>query len=241
MDMDGLISSGRSSLGSLVSAGRAGRRPNRLGSFSPARVAGLECDAWVAYYQRRWLKFLASAVGMVRAGFGMSWPRTVLAAWYVLRANQLWAPAPVNDPERARRCMQRFYALVRATYGEPRDPAVSARLEVEWWRIHRSGQPAAPAARDELVDALVRLYAFVFGAPESDVRPAAVHRSRAMEVSDQWVAQGRHPDSPLLVLERAALVRSYEALLVAVHRGTWGQSGAARSDGTDRSDVGPPR
>jgi hypothetical protein len=224
-----------------VNAGRAGRRPNQLPSFSPARVAGLECDAWVAYYQRRWLKFLASAVGMVRAGFGMSWPRTVLAAWYVLRANQLWAPAPVNDPERARRCMQRFYALVRATYGEPQDPAESARLEVEWWRAHRSGQPAAPAVRDELVDALVRLYAFVFGVAESDVRPAAVHRSQAMEVSDQWVAQGRRPGSPLLVLERAALVRSYEALLVAVHRGTWGQSGAARSDGTDHSDVGPPR
>lgn len=242
MDIDGLkISSGRSPLGSLVSAGRGGRRPNRLRSFSPDRVAGLECDAWVAYYQRRWLKFLTAAVGMVRAGFGMSWPRTTLAAWYVLRANQLWAPAPVNDPERARRCMQRFYALLRATYGEPQDPAESARLEVEWWRAHRSGQPTAPAARDELVDALVRLYAFVFGVAESDVRPAAVHRSQAMEVSDQWVAQGRRPGSPLLVLERAALVRSYEALLVAVHRGTGGQSAAARSDGTDRSDVGPPR
>jgi hypothetical protein len=242
MDIDGLkISSGRSPLGSLVSAGRGGRRPNRLRSFSPDRVAGLECDAWVAYYQRRWLKFLTAAVGMVRAGFGMSWPRTTLAAWYVLRANQLWAPAPVNDPERARRCMQRFYALLRATYGEPQDPAESARLEVEWWRAHRSGQPAGPAARDELVDALVRLYAFVFGVAESDVRPAAVHRSQAMEVSDQWVAQGRRPGSPLLVLERAALVRSYEALLVAVHRGTGGQSAAARSDGTDRSDVGPPR
>jgi len=240
MDIDGLISRGRR-LGSLVSAGRAGRRPNRLWSFSPARVAGLECDAWVAYYQRRWLRFLVAAVGMVRAGFGMSWPRTVLAAWYVLRANQLWAPAPVNDPERARRCMQRFYELVRATYGEPRDPAVSARLEVEWWRVHRSGQLTAPTARDELVDALVRLYAFVLGVAESDVRPAAVHRSRAMEVSDQWVTQGRRVDSPLLVLERAALVRSYEALLAAVHRGPRGRSGAARSDGTDRSDVGPPR
>jgi hypothetical protein len=203
-------------------------------------VAGLECDAWVAYYQRRWLKFLAAAAGMVRAGFGMSWPRTVLAAWYVLRANQLWAPAPVNDPERARRCMQRFYALVEATYGEPRDPAESARLEVEWWRVHRSGQPAAPAARDELVDALARLYAFVFGVAESDVRPAAVNRCRAMEVSDQWVAQGRRADSPLLLLQRAALVRSYEALLVAVQCGTGTQPGG-RSDGTDRSDIGPPR
>jgi hypothetical protein len=70
--------------------------------------------------------------------------------------------------------------------------------------------------------------------PEADVRPAAVHRSRAMEVSDQWVAQGRRPDSPLLALERAALVRSYEALLAAAHRGTWGQLEGGR--GHDAAD-----
>src|SRR5712691_9787846 len=34
----------------------------------------------------------------------------------------------------------------------------------------------ARGARDELVDALVRLYASVFAVPESDVRPAAAHR-----------------------------------------------------------------
>ncbi len=217
MDIDGLIVRMLSSPGSLVRAGTAGR-PNRLRSFDPARVADLECAAWQAYYQRRWLRFLAAAVGMVRAGFGMNWPRTVRAAWYVLRANQLWAPVPVNDPERARQCMRRFYALIRATYGEPRDPAEAARLEVEWWRVHRAAQQLAPAARDELADALARLYAFVFEVPECDVRPAAVHRARAMEVSDEWVAQGSRTDSPLLALERAALVRSYAALLAAVHR-----------------------
>jgi hypothetical protein len=217
VDVNRLMSRVLSSPGSLVRAGRRGR-PNGLRSFDPARVAGLECDAWIAYYQRRWLRFLTAAARMVRAGFGMSWPRTVGAAWYVLRANQLWAPVPDNDPERARQCMQRFYALVSATYGEPRDPAESARLEVEWWRVHRAGQGAAPGAHDELVDALGRLYAFVFEVAESDVRPAAVHRVRAMEASDQWVAQGSRPDSPLLALERAALVRSYAALLAAVHR-----------------------
>jgi len=216
VDTDRLIGRGPSSLGSSVSAGRTARS-SQPRSFDPARVADLECDAWVAYYQRRWLRFLAAAVGMVRAGFGMSWPRTVRAAWYLLRANQLWAPVPVNDPEGALRHMQAFYALVRATYGKPQDPAESARLEVEWWRVHRAGQRAAPRARDELVDALARLYAFVFELPESDVRPAAVHRSRAMEISDQWVARDRRPDSPLLIAERAALVRSYAALLAAIH------------------------
>ena len=70
---------------------------------------------------------------------------------------------------------------------------------------------------DELVDSLVRLYTFLYGEPEAAVRPAAVYRTEAMDLSDQWVAEGCPPDSPLLAREHAALVRSYAALLAAVH------------------------
>ncbi len=136
----------------------------------------------------------------------------------MLRANQLWAPAD-NDPDGARRCMRRFYGLLRLSYGEPRDVAEAARREVDWWRVHRERQHAAdhPGGEDELVDSLVRLYAFLYREPEAAVRPAAVYRTKAMDLSDQWVAEGCPPDSPLLALEHAALVRSYAALLAAVH------------------------
>jgi hypothetical protein len=39
-----------------------------------------------------------------------------------------------------------------------------------------------------------------------------------MDVSDRWVAEGCGLDSPLVARERALLVRSYAALLAAVHR-----------------------
>jgi hypothetical protein len=52
---------------------------------------------------------------VVRAGLGMSWPRTVRAAWHALRAIQLWAPLAGNDPEGARRNKQRYYATKRFT------------------------------------------------------------------------------------------------------------------------------
>ena len=70
--------------------------------------------------------------------------------------------------------MQRFYELVKATYGRPNDPAGSARLEMEWWRVHRVAQLAAAGAGDELVEALIRLYASVFGVAESAVRAGGV-------------------------------------------------------------------
>ena len=48
-------------------------------------------------------------------------------------------------------------------------------------------------------------------------RTAAL-RAEAMDVWDRWVERGCRPDEPDLARERALLVRSYAALLAAVHR-----------------------
>ena len=209
----------------MSSTGKVGvGAPTRPRSFDPVRLADLEYRAWVGYYLRQWSRVLIASVGLVRVGFGMDWYRTLHGAWLVLRANQLWAPYPDNDPKGARACMRRFYALVRLTYGKPANPAKAAELEVDWWRVHREGQhrdgpPASDDAEpaEELVESLTRLYCYLYGEPEAALRPAAVHRARAMDLSDRWIREGCQPDSSLLPLEHAALVRSYAALLVAVH------------------------
>ncbi len=193
------------------------RQASPLRSFDPVLVGRLECALWMAYYRHRWPQFLVLSVRVVHAAFRMSWTRTLHGAWLLLRANQLWAPAD-NDPDGARRCMRRFYALLRLSHGEPANPARAARLEVEWWRVHRAhtrGELDGDVA--PLVSALSRLYAEVYGRPQSELRAAALHRARAMDVSDKWVGQGCDPASPLVREERALLVRSYAELLAAVH------------------------
>jgi hypothetical protein len=188
-------------------------------SFDPRRVGRLECDTWVTYYRREWLKFLRAAIAVTRHAFALSWPATLRGAWLVLRANQLWAPYPDNDPDGARRCMRRFYALVARRHSETFDVTEAARLEVEWWRIHRSLQRDDPDGDEgALIDALAALYAHVYRVPVDDVRLAARERALAMRHSDRWVAEGCDPQSALIPEERAALVRSYAALLAAVHR-----------------------
>jgi len=56
----------------------------------------------VAYYRRRWPRFLQAAFGLVRESFGLPWADTLRGGWWMLRANQVWAPHPDNDPDRAR-------------------------------------------------------------------------------------------------------------------------------------------
>jgi hypothetical protein len=195
------------------------RRTGSMRSFDARRLGSAECDAWVGYYLRRWGTVLSAAVRMVRIGFQMPWPHTVYGAWLVLRANQLWAPVPDNDPDGARATMRRFYAVVARANRETFDVDEAARLEVEWWRVHRHLQRDAPADDHvALDDALTALYAHVYAAAPDAVRPAAALRTEAARISDRWVADGCDPDSAAIAVERATLVRSYAALLAAVHR-----------------------
>ena len=213
---------------------RRHRRPGASAhrAFDPRQVGSLECDAWIAYYRREWISFLRSAVALTRHTFGLPWPQTLQGAWLVLRANQLWAPLPNNDPEGARRAMERFYAMVARRYGETYDPARAAELEVEWWRVHRTHQRGkenagiGPGEGDgailpeerPLVEALAALYAYAYGVGNEDVRVAAEQRALAMRYSDEWVREGCLLESHLIPQERAALVRSYAGLLAGVYR-----------------------
>jgi hypothetical protein len=192
--------------------------PNAMRSFDPRRVGRLECTALVTYYRREWWAFLRAAVGLTRHAFALPWPATLRGAWLVLRANQLWAPYPNNDPNGARRCMGRFYRLVATRHGETFDVAEAARLEVEWWRVHRDLQRRSAGDEAALADALAALYAHVYAVPAPEVRHAAEQRALAMRHSDRWVQEGCDLASPLVREEREALVRSYAALLAAVHR-----------------------
>jgi hypothetical protein len=187
-------------------------------SFDPRAVGAYECRAWETYYRRRWASFLIASVALVRAAFGMNWPRTLVGAWLVLRANQKWAPFPDNDPDAARALMTRFYRLLVASERAAFDPARAAELEVEWWRAHREAQHGGeegPALA--LVSALQDLYAYCYFVEPEHAHLAAILRAEAMVLSDRWVASGSHPEDPRLARERSLLVRSYAALLAAVH------------------------
>ena len=185
-------------------------------SFDPVVLGNQEADAWASYYRHEWRRFLVAAVGMVRTGFGMGPITTVVGAFHVLRANQLWAPYPDNDPDGARASMRRFYALVASDHRLDLDPVRASELEVEWWRLHREHQHDPDVQESALVQALVDLYAYVYSTEPEPMRAAAAARVEAMDLSDAWVAAGCALEDPLLAAERRALVASYTALRAAV-------------------------
>ena len=182
--------------------------------WNPVKVGRSECTAWSAYYRRDWPRVLVGAFGMVWYGFRLDPLRTLLAAAYVLRANQVWAPYPDNDTVAARALMTSFSRLVDRAGRVDVDPEVAADLEVTGWHVHRHSQHDPEVPADVLVSALTDLYAYVYHTDAQAVRPSAELRVQAMALSDTWVAAGCRLDGPVLQAEREALVGSYIALAV---------------------------
>lgn len=185
-------------------------------SFSPTALARLECDAWLAYYRRDWGRVLSASLGLVREGFGLRGVDAVRGAWWVLRANQRWAPYPDNDLAAARACMARFYGLVSRRGGTALDAGEAARLEVAWWQAHRAMQHGGPTGLERLTDAIAALYGHSYGVDVGAVRESARLRAAAMRVCDGWVAAGCDPASPVIADIESLLVRGYLGLRAAV-------------------------
>jgi hypothetical protein len=182
--------------------------------FDPLRLARLEKENYVAYYQKNWLKLLRVSVGMVQESFALSLPQAVYAAYLVARAEMAFAPFPDNDVPRAEAIMRRFFAFVKNIHGVALDVDRAARLEINWWSVHRKlfGQ----AENQELVDAVAGAFAAAYNLPLEKVRQAAYHRAQGMLQSDLWVNQGKPALSPLLAVEEEELARGYVELKAAL-------------------------
>ncbi len=183
-------------------------------TFDPRKVAYLEKEAWVAYYQKRWFRLLQMVIDLVETTFGLSFFQALWAGYLNTRAQVAFAPFPNNNVPQAEEYMRRFYAFIKNIHHENFDVDETARREVNWWVIHRKlfGQ----TENQELVDALADLYASSYQVPREKVVPAAYHRAQAMIHSDRWVKSERAGDSPLLSQEEEELYKSYAALREAV-------------------------
>jgi hypothetical protein len=187
-----------------------GRSPQR--AFDPVRTGRLEQQAWVHYYYRRWPQLFDLLLRLSRGQFNLSLPQALYASYLATQAQIVFARQGDQDGL-AESYMRRFYEFVREPVGGQYDPERAAQLEIRWWVVHR--QRANQPDRSALVDALAASYAEVYQQPAERLRPAAEARALAMDLSDQWQAEGKDPDSPLLEQIADLLVESYRALIEA--------------------------
>lgn len=188
-----------------------GRSP--LTAFDPETVGRLEQRAWAQYYWRQWPQLFDTMLRMIRSTFGLSLPQAVHASYINTQAQITWARQGASDGL-AEAQMLRFYELIREPVGGTYDSAKAAKLEVNWWAVHRNRDRYPDYSA--LAQALADTYAEVYQLPAEKMLPAGEARAAAMDLSDQWIREGKDPASPLLEQIAALLVQSYRSLSEAV-------------------------
>lgn len=181
-----------------------------LAKFDPRRLAHYEMENYVAYYRKRWARLLVVSIAMVREAYQLSWPEGVFGAYLVARAEMAAAPYPKNDIPKAEANMRRLFQFLKKRYAVQIDVAEAARLEVNWWVVHR--RIFAQDNNQELIEALAAAMSAFFDKPPQDLMEAAALRARGILFSDQWVRKGMEGNSPLLLLEEEALCSGYDKL-----------------------------
>jgi len=146
-------------------------------TFDPDRIAHYEVAGWRAYYDRRWLRLLRLTLALCQEQFGIPFPRSLAAAYGIVRASIAWVPTD-HDLARVTAQLTRFYALAARYAPLTFDPATAARAEVAYWDVNRrlSGDRDDPA----LLAALIDLHCAIFGLTAAEVEESARWRQRAL-------------------------------------------------------------
>ena len=188
-----------------------GRTP--LTAFDPETVGRLEQRAWQAYYLRQWPQLFDLMLRMTRGVFGLSLPQAAYASYINTQAQVTWARQGATDGK-AESLMREFYAYVRGPVGGKYDVDKAAKLEVNWWAVHRNREQYPD--HSALAQALADTYAELYQLPAEKMLPAGEARAAAMDLSDRWIREGKDPNSPLLEQIATLLVQSYRSLSEAV-------------------------
>jgi len=161
----------------------------RWGSdFDADELARLELRAWKAYYRQQPVRLFGLLVLANREQAHVSWPRALLAAFYLARGAYGFA--------RTRTDYDRFVPDIERGYrslGLPAnvDASEVARRELRWWVVRRE---IGVAAGDEAGKAITALYSAIYLLPEASVAEAGRLRGLAAEVRDRAAAD--EPDGP---------------------------------------------
>ena len=159
-------------------------------TFDADQIARYEAGGWRAYYDREWPKLLSMTVTLCQEQFQIPFPRSLLAAYHIVRASVAWVPAD-HDLEAVRHHLVRFYAIATRYSALKFNPHRVTEAELRYWDANRrlSGHRDDP----ELVETMAALHSAIFGLSEDEARESAEWRAKSLITLDT-ITGGRSRD-----------------------------------------------
>jgi hypothetical protein len=163
-------------------------RAHSLRDFDADEVARLDTDMWRSYYARERLLLFRQAAELLRTQYGMLPVRSYLVAFFAAKSAFVFKEGKSRpDYEGALPDLVRFFEAVKRDGDVEFDVDEAARLELEWWIVHRQRADHAPG---DLAAALADAAAAVYGIPSERLLDYGRLRAEAMEIRDTKAAAG---------------------------------------------------
>ena len=163
-------------------------RRTSMREFDADEVARLETAMWRSYYSRRRVKLFRELAELLRTQYRLPPLRSNAVAYRAAKAAFVFKDGRGRaDYERALPDLVSFYQSIRAVSDTDFDTERAARLELEWWIVHRERRAHAP---EDLPRALADLQAELFRVPAERLAEHARLRAEAMTIRDDKADQG---------------------------------------------------
>lgn len=165
-----------------------GPRHHSLRDFDPNEVARLETDMWRSYYAKERLKLFNQLAELMRSQYGMPFATSNAVAYQAAHAAFVFKEGKTReDYEKALPALVRFYQAIHDGADVDFDVQKAAKLELEWWIIHRQRYRYS---QDDLNRSLAELPAEVYRVPVDRLMEHARLRQEAMTIRDKRAEAG---------------------------------------------------
>jgi hypothetical protein len=156
--------------------------------FDAQEVARLDTAMWRSYYGRERLLLFRQLAELLRTQYRLPYLRSNLTAYHAARAAFIFKDGKSRaDYERALPNLISFYTEIRKVSNIEFSVERAARLELEWWVIHRERNKYQPG---DLERALSELAAEVYQVPAGKMMEHARLRAEAMRIRDTRAEAG---------------------------------------------------
>jgi hypothetical protein len=188
-------------------------RTAHLREFDADEVARLETAMWRSYYEKERVQLFNQLSELLRTQYDMPLFRSNQVAYYAANAAFVFQKGKQrSDFEKALPDLVKFYQSLRNMSDIPFDVDRAARLELEWWIIHRERAKHAPG---DLEHALAELQAEIYRIPIERLQEHGRLRAEAMTIRDEKADAGGVSEADWAKIDEL-LHQSWRSLAAAV-------------------------
>jgi hypothetical protein len=156
--------------------------------FDPDEVARLDTAMWRSYYSRQRLQLYLELTDLLEKQYKLNFWRSQFMAFRAAKAAFVFKDGKSrSDYEKTLPDLENFYEQVRDISTTDFDAKQAAKLELEWWIVHRERKSYQPG---DLSKALAATAASVYNVPAKNFAEHADLRAEAMEIRDTKAEQG---------------------------------------------------